>query len=655
MPTGSSATSEPLSLSVFAMPGVGDVLDGYRLDAVLGRGGMGTVYRATDRALEKTVALKLIAPHLVDDETFVRRFREEAKALARLDADGIVDVYTLRETEQALFFVMEYVAGPSLDDVLRRRGALPPESGLELLRQVLTAVGHAHASGVLHRDLKPSNILLHDGEAVITDFGLAKILASDADLTATHEQLGTVAYMAPEQIEGLRNVDERSDLFSLGLIAYEVFTGRLPFDRSGSDFSIQRAIVDTDFPPPSAFAPAVPPAVETVVMDLLTKDPAARPAQAQAALARLPSPDAETAPLLDAAETPRPDDRLSATEWIGLVVALVMVLGGTYAGVRGTLGLPLFSGAASPDTTFSGAASPDTALRTPFPRSSSASSARPSPTSATSNRPADTVAAAAPPAPTSSASAPTPSSASGPAADPRTSRPADAASSSSSSQAAPAPPARGALRLESTPPGATAYLHDSLLGPTPRTVASLAPGQYRIRLRREAHRPVTETISVAAGDTATVRSVLPPRPAVVAVRIRPRGTVRIDGRRIGTSAGTPVVDSVPPGTYRLTLASPQGRWVDTVAVSAGGQYRRTLDFTTQVSTAVTARTPAGPPLPNALVQVDGDTVGYTPQRLQLRVGQRRLRVSKTGYRPAERVLRVDDSLRTPLVMDLAPR
>jgi hypothetical protein len=142
---------------------------------------------------------------------------------------------------------------------------------------------------------------------------------------------------------------------------------------------------------------------------------------------------------------------------------------------------------------------------------------------------------------------------------------------------------------------------------------------------------------------------------VVAVRIRPRGTVRIDGRRIGTSAGTPVVDSVPPGTYRLTLASPQGRWVDTVAVSAGGQYRRTLDFTAQVSTAVTARTPAGTPLPNALVQVDGDTVGYTPQRLQLRVGQRRLRVSKTGYRPAERVLRVDDSLRTPLVMDLAPR
>jgi serine/threonine protein kinase len=628
------------------MPSVGDVLDGYRLDAVLGRGGMGTVYRATDRALEKTVALKVIAPHLADDDTFVRRFREEAKALARLDADGIVDVYTLRETEQALFFVMEHIAGPSLDVVLQRRGALPPASGLELLRQVLAAVGHAHASGVLHRDLKPSNILLHDGEAVITDFGLAKILASDADLTATHEQLGTVAYMSPEQIEGLRNVDERSDLFSVGLIAYEVLTGRLPFDRSESDFVVQRAIVEESFPPPSAYAPAVPSAVETVVMDLLAKAPSARPAQAQAALARLPTPDADAAPLLDASDTPRPDERLSATEWAGLVAALLVVLGGAYAGVRGTLGLPLFSNAASPDTT----------LRSPSLPSSSASSPRPSATSAPSKPSADTAAAAAPLTSPSSASASASPPASEPTADRDASRPTDAPPSpSSSSRASAPPPARGALRLESTPSGATASLQDSLLGPTPRTVANLAPGRYRVRLRQDAHRPVTETISVAAGDTTTVRSALPPRPAVVAVRIRPRGTVRIDGRRIGTSAGTPVVDSVPPGTYQLTLASPRGRWVDTVTVSAGGQYRRTLDFTTQVPTAVTARTSAGAPIPNALVQVDGDTVGYTPQRLQLRVGQRRLRVSKAGYRPTERVLQVDDSLRTPLVMDLVPQ
>jgi serine/threonine protein kinase len=242
------------------VPNVGDVLDGYRLDAVIGRGGMGTVYRATDTALEKTVALKVIAPHLANDDTFVQRFREEAKALARLDADGIVDVYTMRETDEALFFVMEHIEGPSLQTVLERQGALGPDQALSLLRQVLEAVGHAHASGVLHRDLKPSNILLNaDGRAVITDFGLAKILASDAELTATHDQLGTVAYMSPEQIEGLQNVDEASDLFSVGLIAYEMFTGRLPFDRSQSDFAIQQSIVEGAFPPPVTHEPAPPP------------------------------------------------------------------------------------------------------------------------------------------------------------------------------------------------------------------------------------------------------------------------------------------------------------------------------------------------------------------------------------------------------------
>ncbi|WP_240333247.1 serine/threonine-protein kinase [Salinibacter ruber] len=296
------------------MPDAGDILDGYRLDAVIGRGGMGTVYRATDQALEKTVALKVIAPHLADDDTFVRRFREEAKALARLDADGIVDVYTLRETEEALFFVMEHVEGPSLETVLRRRGQLEPPQALSLLRQVLTAVGHAHASGVLHRDLKPSNILIDaDGQAVITDFGLAKILASDADLTATHDQLGTVAYMSPEQVKGLQNVDAASDLFAVGLLAYEVLTGRLPFDRSGSDFVVQRAIVDASFPPPSTHAPEVPPAVEQVVLDLLSKDPAARPPDARAALDRLPAPEAaDEEPLLTPDAPPLPRRRLHA-------------------------------------------------------------------------------------------------------------------------------------------------------------------------------------------------------------------------------------------------------------------------------------------------------------------------------------------------------
>ena len=616
------------------MPDVGDILDGYRLDAVVGRGGMGTVYRATDRALETTVALKVIAPHLADDDTFARRFREEAKALARLDADGIVDVYTLRETEQALFFVMEYVAGPSLDAVLQRRGALPPASGLELLRQVLAAVGHAHASGVLHRDLKPSNILLHDGEAVITDFGLAKILASDAELTATHEQLGTVAYMSPEQIEGLRHVDPRSDLFSVGLIAYEVFTGRLPFDRSGSDFSIQRAIVEESFPPPSAFAPDVPPAVERVVLNLLSKDPSDRPPDAETVLQRLPAPSSEEALLLASAEAPASPDALSPAQWAGLATALLLVLAGTYVGVRATLGLPPLSFSAPPGPPSSAA---QNASRPPRPSPSPPDTASPSaaPSSAASAGPAAAAADEESAATRSSPATPT---------------------NSASPEASARPPPQGVLVVRSRPGAAAVRLQDSLVGRTPLTLADLAPGRYRVSLRQDAHRPFTTTLRVPPGDTATLSPSLAPRPAVVRLRVVPGGQLRIDGtRRMAASGNAPLVDSLSPGRHRIVVASDLGRWAAEVDLNAGERYARTIDFTQRVESAVTARTPTGTPLPNAAVLVDGSRAGYTPQRLTVRMGEHRLRIEKPGYKPVERTVLFDSDTETPIVVELSPR
>ncbi len=657
------------------MPDVGDILDGYRLDAVVGRGGMGTVYRATDRALETTVALKVIAPHLADDDTFVRRFREEAKALARLDADGIVDVYTLRETEQALFFVMEYVAGPSLDAVLQRRGALPPGSGLELLRQVLAAVGHAHASGVLHRDLKPSNILLHDGEAVITDFGLAKILASDAELTATHEQLGTVAYMSPEQIEGLRHVTPRSDLFSVGLIAYEVFTGRLPFDRSGSDFSIQRAIVEESFPPPSAFAPDVPPAVERAVLNLLSKDPSDRPPDAETVLQRLPTPSSEEALRLASAEAPASPDALSPAQWTGLAAALLLVLAGTYVGVRIALGLsplsfsaPPVAPSSAPDTArtarASAGSSPTDTGTVPSPRRVVSSSSSPQSTAQNASRPPrpspsppDTASpSAAPPsaAPPSAASA-------GPAAaadeESTATRSSPAAPTNSASPEASARPlSQGVLVVRSRPSAAAVRLQDSLVGRTPLTLADLAPERYRVSLRQDAHRPFTTTLRVPPGDTATLSPTLAPQPAVVRLRVVPGGQLRIDGtRRMAASGNAPLVDSLSPGRHRIVVASDLGHWAAEVDLNAGERYTRTIDFTQRVESAVTARTPTGTPLPNAAVLVDGSRAGYTPQRLTVRMGEHRLRIEKPGYKPVERTVLFDPDMETPIVVELSPR
>lgn len=629
------------------MPNVGDTLDGYRLDAVIGRGGMGTVYRATDVALEATVAVKVIAPHLADDDTFVQRFYEEAKALARLDAPGIVDVYALREAEEALFFVMEYVEGSPLQAVLQRNGTLSPGTVLFLLRQVLDAVGHAHASGVLHRDLKPSNILLDaDGRAVITDFGLAKVLASDAEITATHDRLGTVAYMSPEQIEGLSNVKEASDLFSVGLIAYEALTGRLPFDTSASDYVIQRAIVEESFTPPSAHVPEMAPSLERVVLDLLSKDPSDRPPSAEAARDRLPAPEgAETIALPEAsADT---SSTLSASQWIGGALAVVLVLVGTFVGVRLALDLPPFavSGPALPDSTVQAASSPP-----PRPGGGEA------PDSTDAPRPE-------PPADASGSETRGPSAAEQTAPSPSSAAGADTAAQSSNRDAAPQDeeavsprplPAAAQLTVRSQPSGATVQLGDSLVGDAPVTVGGLESGSYRIALRMDDRRPAGRTVDLSTGDTVSVGVDLAPRPAVLSLRIVPSGDVIVDGERRVENTSRPVVDSLPPGPHRVALVSDLGRWETELQLEAGERYEKTVDFTQRVETAVTAQTTGGAPIPNATVTVDGEQVGYTPQRLTLRVGQHTVRVTKNGYTAAERTLLVAPDMETPIEVALSP-
>ena len=642
------------------MPNVGDVLDGYRLDAVIGRGGMGTVYRATDTALEKTVALKVIAPHLADDDTFVQRFREEAKALARLGADGIVDVYTMRETDEALFFVMEHIEGPSLQTVLERQGALGPDQALSLLRQVLEAVGHAHASGVLHRDLKPSNILLNtDGRAVITDFGLAKILASDAELTATHDQLGTVAYMSPEQIEGLQNVDEASDLFSVGLIAYEMFTGRLPFDRSQSDFAIQQSIVKGAFPPSITHEPSIPPAVDQLILDLLAQAPADRPPDAQAARARLPLPEDNAA--LPTPETSTPSNNLSVRQWAGAAAAVLLVLVGVYVGVRATLGLPILSvSAPSPaDTTRQVASATPTAQReragedageTDPPQASTQSTDPASETTRTRNERQSGAPSQETDVDASDTRAPASST---PGTD--TSVPEDPLTTASDPPSdADQPPVRGGLTIRSQPAGADVRFGGSAVGRTPLTLGDLAPGSHRVVLRLDDYRRFDTTLTVREGDTTALTPRLVPRPAVVRVRVVPSGEVQINGTRRAANADALVVDSLSPGTHQLTIASSLGRWATQLQLEAGERYERTVDFTEQVDVAVTARASDGRPLPNATVQVDDQTVGYTPQRLTLRVGLHTIRIEKDGFELITRQVLVHPGMNSPLVFELAP-
>jgi len=252
---------------------IGTEVEGYRIQEVLGRGGMGVVYKAEDIALSRNVALKRIAPSLANDESFLRRFRSEAQALARIDSPYIVSVHALRQTEIGLLIVMEHVEGGTLEDLMLE-GPMDWEDALPLTKQMLKALEHAHGAEVIHRDVKPQNVMLTVEKTVkVTDFGLAKVHRGDSKATVTQGVHGTLNYMSPEQVKGSADLDHRSDLYSLGMTVYEMLAGELPFDEDSDEFAQMRTIVEDELPPPDEFNPQVPDRLSALVMRALEKDP----------------------------------------------------------------------------------------------------------------------------------------------------------------------------------------------------------------------------------------------------------------------------------------------------------------------------------------------------------------------------------------------
>ncbi len=255
-------------------PLIGQVIDNYKILEVIGRGGMGVVFKAMDMNLEKIVALKMIDPFLARDENFLKRFKMEAKALAKLENRNIVAVYALRETSMGLFMVMEYVRAKTVSELMRENGKYSVKETLSVTNQLLNAINHAHSVGVIHRDIKPNNILLcEDGTVKVMDFGLAKVAQEHgSQMTATQAAAGTLYYMSPEQIKGLKNVDARSDIYSIGMSVYEMLAGRVPFDKSESEYAIQKQIIEGKIPPPTKYNPLIPKPLNKFILKSIDKD-----------------------------------------------------------------------------------------------------------------------------------------------------------------------------------------------------------------------------------------------------------------------------------------------------------------------------------------------------------------------------------------------
>jgi len=265
-------------MAAISLPMIGDEWAGYRLRGIIGRGGMSAVYEAENPRLGSSVALKVLAPELAEDDVFRARFLKESRIAASLNHPNVVPIYDMGSSAGLLYIAMRYVSGADLRSVLKLRHRLPPDEALALVGQAARALDAAHRQELVHRDVKPGNILVERGSdeddpdhVYLSDFGISKHANSRSGLTATGEFMGTIDYLAPEQIQG-RSVDGRADIYSLGCVMYECLTGRVPFVKD-IDAAIIWAHVEEQPTLPSVIRAELPSGIDDVIMRAMAKQP----------------------------------------------------------------------------------------------------------------------------------------------------------------------------------------------------------------------------------------------------------------------------------------------------------------------------------------------------------------------------------------------
>jgi serine/threonine protein kinase len=334
----------------------GDVFAGHRIEGVAGRGGMGVVYRAIQIDLDRRVALKVIAPHLAQDEDFRQRFVAESRTAAAIDHPHVLPIYYAGESDGTLYIAMRFVEGEDLRHLIRAAGSVEPGRAARIVDQVGGALDAAHARGLIHRDIKPANVLLGAGDhAYLTDFGLTKRLGASTGLSRSGQWVGTLGYVAPEQIRG-EPIDARADVYALGCVLFHALTGQAPYLREADEATLWSHLHDPP-PPASMLAEGVPEAFDAVVERALAKDPGQRYQSAgdlgRAALAAaggLTGAETKISPRTHVASKPRPS-RLPMLGALAVLVAaavvVIVILSGSDSGDNG----PRSSAGAPPPST----------------------------------------------------------------------------------------------------------------------------------------------------------------------------------------------------------------------------------------------------------------------------------------------------------------
>jgi len=592
---------------------------------------MGVVYRAEDLALGRIVALKRIRPDLAQNRSFLRRFRTEARALARIKSPFIVGIHTLRETDDGLLIDMEYVDGPTLKDVLDDEGPLPLARALPLFTHILRAFEDAHQAGVIHRDVKPHNVLLpRAGGVKVTDFGLAR-MGGSGDETVTRGVAGTLKYMSPEQVQGSADLDARSDLFSLGLLFFEVLTGRLPFPENARDFDIMRRIVEEDLPGPRSIRPALPAELDRVVRRLLSRDPTARYASATDTLTDLEPirdlhADAPTTGGMPAitTDTGPAATRSTARIVVGSVGFLALLVGvamwfgmlpGEPFGAEPTGDVSVTSEPAGAAVFANG----ERVGTTPLREASLAAGPVTLRVERPGYEPLDTTITVG----------------TEPALLALRLRPSE-----------PEGVKRARLDVSSIPTGAAVFVDDARIGTAPLSEASIPAGARDVRIEYDGFLAHSASIQAGPGERIDLGTIAlraepnrdaPPQdppdgsridapgpedtPGPATLRLRtPGGTVTVDGVEIPDSEPW----TVDPGVKRIAFHHPDHGRFDTTLTAAAGS---TTDLVYHVTHPVTVNTIG----PWGSVWVNGENRGHTPLSLRLGPGDHRveLRIERT--------------------------
>jgi eukaryotic-like serine/threonine-protein kinase len=465
----------------------------YRIERLLGKGGMGTVFLAHDLTLEREVAIKVLPPDVGQDDQVVRRFQQEAKTAAKLDHPNIIPIYRVESEGGLNYFVMKYISGTSLEDLLDKKEPLAVPEIQRILWEAACALGHAHQRGVVHRDVKPANIMFdHDGRVMLTDFGISKALQAATGFTATGMIIGTPHYMAPEQGKGAP-VDGRADQYSLGVVGYRMITAELPFSGDSVHTIIYKHIYEAP-PLASVKRPGIPGTLTVAISRALAKDPdqrfptmeefatavwpeqpvaapgkrggAARPRPRTAADAPTEITGAPTTPLpgvkprKPAAAPPSAARKSRAPVLIGLAAVAAAAVGGYLLVAR--TGTPEQSKSAQPSPPVVDTVRIEDTVRVPSQSQPPSPRQRPRPTGRVVQR-----------------------------------------------SAAPVAEAQGSLTVAADPFGEV-YVDGVDAGQTPLIEYAVKPGRHTIRIEHAGFKTVTETVQVDANNTVRKRYTLLP-------------------------------------------------------------------------------------------------------------------------------------------------